>query len=324
MASLYQIETLPTTSQAAIREFEDRYIAGAGAQEPNDWAATYGDFISTPAPMLTFPISALGLKYQETKQESRYKTMAEESFDVKTVEFDDGIQAKLLDLFQNAFAYRKWQTGPSRLLIAETTHRIRQIATLLEAGAATTCWDGKGFFDTDHPCNFADASKGTYSNYQASTKSVVSLANIEAECTLFMQNAKDEQGEVVESSPDTIIVPTATFMALSNLLGQALVPSAAGTATMNNPFYGGKFTVVHAPQLTDANDWYLLDSKRISQAVLPPWITLKQNVPATLALRQYDESSDFFKDTGHIKMSSHIWYGFALAFPHCIRLIKGA
>lgn len=321
---LYAVEQLPTTSAAAIQEFNDRYIAGAGAGAPAAWAMQFGDEIPTSAPIVTFPVSALGLKYQQSQGENRAKTLEEKSFDVKSQEYDEGIEAKLLDLFNNTFAYRKWQSGPSRLLLEEQNHVLRNVATLLEAGASTVCWDGEFFFDTDHPCNFADSSKGTFSNYQATPKDVVSLSNLEAECVLFMQNALDEQGEKVDSKPDTIFVPTAKFMSLSNLLGQNFVPNGAGTATMNNPFYGGVFNVVHVPQLADADDWMLFDSKRAAQAVLPPWLVMKQNVPASLALRTYDESSDFFKDTGRIKISSHIWYGFALGFPQCIRLVKGA
>jgi hypothetical protein len=321
---LYAVEQLPTTSAAAIREFNDRFIAGAGADLPPAWSTDIGELIPTNAPMVTFPVSALGLKYQRTQDGNRTKTMKEGSFDVKTEEFDEGIEAPLADLFQKVFAYRKWLDGPARLLNAEARHRNRSIVTLLEAGTTAVCFDGEFFFDTDHPCNIGDAARGTYSNYQSSTKDVVSLTNLEAECTLFMQNAKDEQGEKVDSKPDTIIVPTEKFMPLTNLLGQNLVPNSAGTATMNNPFYGGKFTVVHVPELTDVNDWYLLDSKRLKQAILPPWIMLRQMMPAALELRNYDESSDFFKDTGRIKVSSHVWWGFSLAFPHAIRLIKGA
>jgi len=47
-------------------------------------------------------------------------------------------------------------------------------------------------------------------------------------------------------------------------------------------------------------------------------------VPASLALRRYDESSDFFRDTGKIKVSSHIHYASGYGFPHGVRLVVGA
>jgi hypothetical protein len=89
---------------------------------------------------------------------------------------------------------------------------------------------------------------------------------------------------------------------------------------MSNPIAG--LRAVYVPELTDADDWYLLDSKLAK--VLPPWVGLRYSPGLALELRQFDESSDFFKNTGKIKVSSHIWYGFGMPFPHAIRLVKGA
>jgi hypothetical protein len=79
------------------------------------------------------------------------------------------------------------------------------------------------------------------------------------------------------------------------------------------------FTVVPVNELTDVNDWYLVDSKLIGEVA--PWVSLRQTVPSSLALRVFDEASDFFKETGRLKISAHIWYGFSLALPHAIRKV---
>lgn len=323
---LYVVEQLPTTSAAAIREFNDRYIAGIGAGVPSTWVSQYGEVGPTNSPHVTFPISALGLKYQKTMGENRFKTLAEASFDLKVSEFDEGIEAPLLDLFTQTYAYRKWQQGPQRLLLAEQRFLVKSIATLLEAGETTDLlWENAGgsveFFDDSHPCNFADSSLGTWSNLATGTTNVVSVTNIETQVTAMQGQVKDEQGDVLGVDPDVIIVPTAKYEPLRNLLKKEMI-AGAGTESESNP-YLGKFTVVHAPELTDANDWYLVDSKLLSQG-LPPWIALRYAPPTSLGLRNYDESSDFFKDTGRIKVSSHIWYGFCLAFPHAIRKVPGA
>lgn len=323
---LYSIEQLPTTDQACIREFNDRYLAAIGAVQPTGWQDTLGDLVPTNAPMVTFPVSQLRTQYRRTEGESKFKKLRSASFDIKTEEFDDGYQAKLKDLFNQLFAYRRWQEAPGRLVLAEEQFRADNIATLLEAGTSTVCVDGEFFFDTDHPCNIGDATVGTvWSNYQASTKDVVSLTNIEAEVTL-MKGVKDENGRRMGVSPDTILVPPEKAEALRNLLAQNMVLGAASTATSNggvtNP-YLGRFNVIEVKELTDVNDWYLVDSKLIAQG-FAPWVSVRETVPASLSLRSYDESSDFFKDTGDIKMSSHIWYGFGLALPHAIRLVKGA
>jgi hypothetical protein len=329
---LYTIEQLPTTSQAAIREFNDRYIGSIGAVPPPTWS-DLGDLLPVSSPMITFPISSLALKYSQTEGESRFKTLLEKSFDLKVQEFDVGIDAKLLDIQQQVFAYRNWLQGPARMVIAEGRHRNRSIVTLLEAGENTK-WgaslanplgiDGVNFFSATHLSDFNDSGSATWSNYQVSTKNVISVANLAAEVTL-MQGALDENGEKIGADPDTILVPTAKYEGLKNLLAQAMIlENGTGSAGVTNPFFG-RFNVVHVPEFTDADDWYLVDSKLRASSGLPPWLSARYTVPnPALELRTWDESSDYFKDTGRIKVSSHIWYGFSLGFPHSIRKVKGS
>lgn len=332
---LYVNETLPADDLAAMREFDDRYIAAIGAGLPPTWADA-GDLFPTDAPLVTYPISSLAIAYQQTEGESRFKGLLAKSFDLRTEEFDAGLEASLLDLTTKVFAYRNWQLGPSRMMIAEARKRNRMIVALLEDGENQK-WgstarnpdgiDGVNFFSATHLSNFNDPDSATWSNYQVSTKDVISIANIAAEVTA-MQGVLDENGEKVGADPDVIMVPTAKYEGVKNLLAQALILAEASTATsngaVNNPFLG-RFTVVHNPELTDVNDWYLIDSKLRASSGLPPWISARYTAPGpALALRHWDESSDHFKNTGNIKVSSHIWYGHALAFPHSIRKIKGA
>lgn len=325
---LYSIDQLPTTSQAAIREFDDRYLAVLGASQPTAWADTLGELVPTSSPMVTFPVSQLRTKYMRTEGESRFKKLREQSFDVKAEEFDDGYQANLIDLFTKVFAYRNWQQAPARLVVAEEQFRLNSIAALLEAGATTTCVDGKHFFATDHPSNLGDKSTvtTTWSNYNSAGVDCASISNIQTEVTSMM-SVRDENGNKLGVSPDTLLVPTEKYEATKNLLAQQLI-LAGGTSTSvtsaatSNP-YLGRFNIIPVKEFTDVNDWYLVDSKLVAQG-LSPWLSLRMTVPQSLSLRVYDESSDFFKDSGAIKMSSHIWYGFALALPHAIRKVVGA
>ena len=77
------------------------------------------------------------------------------------------------------------------------------------------------------------------------------------------------------------------------------------------------------PDLTDVNDWFLVDSKQLAMG-FDPMVAAKFMPADTLGLRFWDENSDFFKDSGKIKVSQHIWTGFRLVFPHAIRLVRGA
>jgi len=319
MNPLYTTEQLPTTSAAAIREFDDRFIAAIGASQPTGWVDTLGALVPTTAPMVTFPVSQLRTKYQRTQGEGRAKTLGEKSFDVKSEEFDDGYEARLADLFQQVFAYRNWGLAPGRLVLAEEQFRHDSIAALLELGTTTLCVDGSDFFATDHPANLFDDSAGTWSNYQATPKDVVSVSNISTEVTL-MSAVKDENGKKLGVTADTLLVPTEKFEATKNMLKQAMI--AVGGVSVSNPYMNG-FNVIPVKELTDADDWMLVDSKLLAKG-FAPWISLRQTMPTALSLRVFDEASDFFKKTGKLRIESHIWYGFALGLPHAIRLIKGA
>jgi hypothetical protein len=316
---LYTIEQLPTTSAAAIREFDDRFIAALAAAKADGWVDKLGALVPTNAPMVTFPVSQLRTKYQRTQGEGRAKTLGEKSFDVKSEEFDDGYEARLIDLFNQTFAYRNWQLAPARLVNAEEQFRHHQIATLIEAGTSTACVDGKNFFAADHPRNMFDPGVGDNSNYQSSPKDVVSIDNLMDESTA-MKDLRDENGDKLGAVADTILVPSEKGEPLKALLKQAMI--ADGSVSVSNPYMNG-FNVIEVKEFTDANDWYLVDSKLIAQG-LAPWITLRQTVPAALGLRRFDESSDFFKKTGRLRIESHIWYGFALGLPHAIRKVVGA
>lgn len=365
---LYTQDTLPTTSAAAIREFNDRYLAAIGASKPQGWADTLGDLVPTDRPEVTFPVNQLRTLYKKTEGESRYKKLLEASFDIKSQEFDDGYEARLMDLFLKVFAYRQWQQAPSRLVLAEETHRHLQIAQILDGsgtrggavgssndpgGVSRLCVDGVNFFSSSHPANIVDSTvvspitgAATWSNYQSSAKNVLGsqasgntgtflLDNLQGEVTSMKTGVLDENGLVFGADPDTILVPLDYEEPLKNALANSrilnFVADAGGASNAMagaalDQVYKGRFNVIGCKEFTTVSgstaDWYLVDSKMVRGGA-PPWVSMRMTVPQSLALRVYDESTDYFRDTGNIKMSSHIWYGFGLVLPHAIRRVKG-
>lgn len=320
MASLFTHETLPATSEEALRQFDEKYLTAITAAAPPAWAAPF--IFPAGSPRVTFPISLMSTKYNETKeQSSRFKTMAEKDFDLTVVEYDAGYEAKLLDILTNTFAYRNWGRAPSALADGEVKHVAKQLVTLLEDTAQTSPWDGELFFDTDHRSNPAEVivetqgRKNTWSNLQ-SVAAAPTLANIAVEMTA-MRDVRDTNGDKLGVEPNEIWLPTQKFQTVSDLLNQAFLASGE-----SNPMLG-KIKPVHVPDLTDANDWFLVDTAQFSKGV-EPMIAAQYRDVGSLGLRTWDENSDFFKDTGKIKVSAHIWYGFKLVFPHAIRKVVGA
>jgi hypothetical protein len=119
-------------------------------------------------------------------------------------------------------------------------------------------------------------------------------------------------------------VPRQKFQGLKNLLKQDFVPSAAGTATMRNPYNDAGLVVFCIDQLTDANDWYLFDMNLIAKGV-PPWVIAKFAASGEYGLRHWDMSnSDQCRKKSTLAVSAHILYGYKFLFPHGIRKVAGA
>ena len=314
---LYAIDKLPATSQAAVREFDERYIAAVGAAEPTGWE-TIGEQIGTGKPDVTFPISQLRTQYKRTQGPGRTKDLGEAEVRIKVEEFDDGYEAYLKRLLEEQFAYRRWQEAPGRLVTAEAQFRHSEIAALLGNGENEACYDGVDFFDTAHPSNIDDASLATWSNYDAAAQTVVSVANLEAQVTA-MQQVRDENGEFMGLNPRTIMVGILRAEPLVNLLKQNRID--VGGTTVDNPYMNG-FNVIVVKEFGTSLDWYLVDEQATSE--MSPWVSLRQDVAPALAMRRFDEDSDYFKHSGKIRMESHIWYGHGLVIPHGIRKVVGA
>jgi hypothetical protein len=319
MASLYTSDQLYATSEAALRDFNERYLALNAVGPTPNWASPF--VMSTDAPRTTFPLSTIAAKFKETRdQHGTVKTLDEKSFDLKTVEFDAGFEAKIYDLSRFVYSARNWAKAPAELQAAEQRHVAYKLRDFLEAGTGTTLgtnpWDGLAFFSASHLSNPFNPDSTTWSNYQSSTKDVISITNLTAEI-VNMMGVLDVNGDKLEVQPTAVWVPTAKYQGLVNLLSQNMINNGE-----TNPL-AGKLKVVHVPQLTDADDWYLVDENLIARG-FDPFIAMKEQVDGSLGLRMFDENSDFAKSTGKIKVSQHIWYGFGYALPHAIRLVKGA
>lgn len=309
------IDTIPRTSADALREFNERYILAQTTGPAPSWATRF--VMSVDAPRVTFPLALMSTKFQETvEQSSHFRTMAEKSFDVTVAEFDAGYEAKLTDVL-NAYGYRNWTRIPQKFVDARARFVARHLAALLESGtSALSPYDDVAFFSATHKANPSDASTGAFSNYQSTATDPTDLVKLAVECTA-MRFVKDENGDKLGVEPDEIWLPTETFQDVSDALSQANLASGESNKML------GKLKPVHVPELTDPNDFYLADSKMFN-AGYDPCLAV-DHLPATsLGLRQWDESSDFFKDTGKLKISQHIWHGFALVFPHAIRKVAGA
>jgi len=319
-AVLYTTEQLPQTSQEAIQIFMENYLNGTQLAPPSTWANQFGDVIPLSSPTAKFPVSLLSLLFQETKGEHRFADMKEDSFELLVLEYDEGIEADLLSLKTNVFAYRKWVDGPSRLQLAEQQHIARTVAVdIIEANAACG-WDGLALFHDTHKVR--NRSSSTFDNLHAAGAFAITIANFEAETTVMMGQVLDENGQKMIRNPDwAILAPTELYQPAVNLFSQALIVS--GNAAIDNPFKG-RVEVVHVPEFTNTTAWYIVE-KNLLRAAMPPWLVGVYDPGPELNLREYTAgNSDWARNTGKIALSKHIWNGHKAVFPHAIRKIPNA
>lgn len=315
MASLFTFDQLPATSQDAIQQFDERWLMAVSSAPASAWGAQF--VMPASSPSMRFPLTAMAAAFRETIDFAGVtKTLREGELSLSVVEFDEGFEAKLIDILTNTFAYSQWGQGASELARAEFQLVNDRLAELLELGTSTpTQWDSVNFFSTSHLANPFDGSTTTFSNYQSSTKDPANEANLIAEIT-SMKDVRGPNGKKLGLSPTAIYVPTEKHAAVDAFLSKQFLSSGESNAMF------GKLRAVELPELTDTNDWYLVDEAAMSR--LAPMVAMKYSPGNGLELRSFDESSDFFKQTSKIKVSRHVWYGFSLLFPHAIRKVAGA
>jgi hypothetical protein len=255
--SLPEVEELPTTSQAAIRIFEERYLDATSLPLDPTWASQLGEVTDVGSPYVTFPMSLLALKFKETKGENRFEGVGERSFDMKPVEFDEGIRMPLVQIKTNTFSQRKWVRGPELLRRAEARHVAQNIADNVINANPLCGWDNLSLFNAAHLVNPRRPDLGTFSNLETSATDMTIVDNITTEIADMMGQVVDENGSKLIQQPRFAIgASTSNYQAIANLMKQDKIVKAiynvakteiVAAGSENNP-YEGLIDVVLMPQ----------------------------------------------------------------------------
>jgi phage major head subunit gpT-like protein len=207
--------------------------------------------------------------------------------------------------------------GTQSELLGDAAARFpdKMIFQLLEAGFGTIaafgsglCFDGQTFFSTAHP----DGMGGTFSNKGTTALSSAAFAAALTQ----MQTLKDDGGELLGVFDDPtniyLVVPPALQETARLILNADLIPNVAGTATQTNVWKGAAQLLV-APRLTDANDWYLIDTGRPIRAFI--WQSRKE--PQLVAKTSLTDDNVFARNEfiWGVDLRGNVGYGLpALAF----------
>lgn len=339
------IEEFGQSSQRALEEFRMNYNMALAA-EPKVWAELLGDMMpSGSINKDTYPINLSATRYvKKTAQAPGAETALNFDISVTKDQFYAGEEVELRRLQGGDFAHvMSWGRRAERMARARVFLRNALVTAILEAGESgywgqsselATGIDGQPFFSASHKVHPRDASKklrgsATWSNFQG-TAAVLNAANLSAEKVTAFQVA-DPTGHEFGYEYDTILAPSSLNEVAKNLLTvQDLILDAASSlnsvsnafAATKNPHFMSGMEIVRGPDLagTDTTADYYLVSRAGIAAGLFPWVISEDSAED---LRTWDESSDFYKDSGLIKVTSHIYCAAVLLFPHAIRKVSG-
>jgi phage I-like protein len=335
LSGVAPIETFGTSSQRALEEFRLEYNMALSA-EPRTWAEEIGNALPNGALKTTFPLNFDAVGYQKKLGENAPAAVAQtKDVDVTKEEFFAGKQVNLRRLQMGDFAYvQNWSQQAQQLARARVVLRNKLVAALLVANGTWTP-DGQAFFSATHKVNPFDANiklrtSATWSNYQV-TGAPLAVGALSVEKATSIQVAQ-ANGEELEHEYDAILVPSVLNETAKNILtvNEIILDAVASLNSVNNvmgsvknPHFNSGLTYTKASQLPGSGstaDWYLYSRSAIA-AGLTPWVISED---AADDMRMWDESSDFYKSTGDIKVTSNVYIAAAFMWPHSIRLVKGA
>lgn len=131
-------------------------------------------------------------------------------------------------------------------------------STTNDDGFSTLGADGVVLCSASHPLSADDAT--TWSN---AGSSALSKANVSS-TRVSMIRYTDDRGEIMNVMPDLLLVPPDLEDTALEITKSFLDPTSANNAV--NP-QAGRFRLVVWHYLTDTNNWFLIDSSRMKQAL---------------------------------------------------------
>lgn len=156
------------------------------------------------------------------------------------------------------------------------------VFALLAAGFVNTCYDGQAFFGT-HNQGAAQSNKGS--------EALSALALQDA--ITAMARFTDDQGHPSGVMPNLLVVPPELTWEAWTLLNSSFFPDAVTDANQQlgaNPLKG-KLSLVTTPYLSNAANWFLLDTRRVVRAIV-----LQMRKDFEFGALEADTESGFLRD----------------------------
>lgn len=170
-------------------------------------------------------------------------------------------------------------------------------STTNDDGFSTLGADGVVLCSASHPRSDDDATTFSNTGTTALSKAAVSSTRVS------MMAYTDDRGDKMDVMPDTILIPPDLEDTAREITGSVLDPTSANNAV--NP-QAGRFRTIVWHYLTDANNWWMLDSSRTRE-----FLRWYDRIPVEFAREE-----DF--DTLQAKFRAYCRYSYGWVDPRFI------
>lgn len=142
-------------------------------------------------------------------------------------------------------------------------HQDTLIATTIQAGKTTLCYDGQNFFSASHPTDFFGITSGTFSNLR--TTSALTLANYNAACIQMLgYKLPDGSPWVGPGAKIKLMYEQSNALAAAQILNTPYLTVAAAYGLANTTGPSPTIRVLDAEPIlnqylaSEAGTWYLV------------------------------------------------------------------
>ena len=132
-------------------------------------------------------------------------------------------------------------------------------------GASTNGADAVGLLSTAHP--YSPANSATTQSNEGTL--ALTIDNLDT-TRQAMRNFTDDQGQLLGVNPDMLLVPPELERTATQLVSERAVYEP-GSAQYDVNMFSGRFRPVVWNRLTDANAWFLIDSRLMKSHLIWQW-----------------------------------------------------
>jgi len=226
-------------SDAAYEQFSSAIGLGELLEKPE------GEDMQPDTPIESYTIVCKNRSFGRIVRMS-YETVSDAQKVGNMLQSTVGTWGRMLPITKEKFYAKFFNQGAMIAGHAVFNNTITEVVT---DPSGNKIYDGQPFFSTAHP----DKVGNTYANYTSSR--ALSAANLQTTYTTFTTtNNRDERGEKIAITPDTLLIPPALRFTADTILNSALIP---GSQDNDVNVLRSIVTPVQWHYLTDTDSWFL-------------------------------------------------------------------